>query len=282
MDIDQLIDEGQLDRAIHALTEEIRAEPLNFRRRNYLFTLLCFAGEYTRAEQQLEVLATENQTTAMAAPLYRALVQATALRERIFREGMTPPFLLGSPSDAEPCGAVLRALAQEDHAQAAALLREREQLRVRRSAICGEPGHGALVDFRDADDRTAGFLELFVEGQYTWLPLETVSSFHISPPSQLRDLLWAPTRVVASGGAISGFMPVLYAGSIAATEGAVRLGQLTDWVPRSDGLAIGRGQRLFTDGENDIPVLGLGSVMFAALGGEAAESQVAAEQHGAG
>ena len=75
-------------------------------------------------------------------------------------------------------------------------------------------------DFRDADDRTAGFLELFIEGQYTWLSLATVSSLQISPPSQLRDLLWAPTRVVTQGGAISGFMPVLYAGSAAATEGA--------------------------------------------------------------
>ena len=282
MDIDQLIDEGQLDRAIHALTEEIRAEPLNFRRRNYLFALLCFAGEYTRAEQQLEVLATENHTTAMAAPLYRTLVQATAQRERIFREGTPPPFLLGSPADAEACGAVLRALAQRDPAQAAALVREREGLRVRRAAVVGGSGLGALQDFRDADDRTAGFLELFIEGQYTWLSLATVSSLQISPPSQLRDLLWAPTRVVTQGGAISGFMPVLYAGSAAATEGGVRLGQLTDWVPTSDGLTIGRGQRLFTDGENDIPVLGLGSVMFAAVGGEAVESEVAVQQHGAG
>lgn len=282
MDIDQLIDEGQLDQAILALTEEVRAEPLNFRRRNYLFTLLCFAGEYARAEQQLAVIATENQTTAAAAPLYRALVQATAQRERIFVEGKTPPFLLGGSADAQACGAVLAALAHKDHAQAAALLREREERRVRRAAVVGDSRHGALKDFRDADDRMAGFLELFVEGQYTWLALEEVSALQVSPPTQLRDLLWAPTRVVTSGGALSGFMPVLYGGSATATEGPVRLGQITDWVPLSEELAIGRGQRLFTDGENDIPVLGLGSVHFAAVGGEAVAPSVAVEQHGAG
>jgi len=47
---------GRLTDAIKALSAELRDNPTDIRRRTFLFELLCFAGEYDRADKQLEVL----------------------------------------------------------------------------------------------------------------------------------------------------------------------------------------------------------------------------------
>jgi type VI secretion system protein ImpE len=53
----ELYREGRLREAIKALGDELRKNPLDARRRTFLFELLLFAGEYDRAEKALEVLA---------------------------------------------------------------------------------------------------------------------------------------------------------------------------------------------------------------------------------
>ncbi|MGA9389246.1 MAG: virulence protein SciE type, partial [Candidatus Sulfotelmatobacter sp.] len=47
---------GHLNDAIKAVSAEVRDNPTDARRRVFLFELLCFAGEYERADKQLEVL----------------------------------------------------------------------------------------------------------------------------------------------------------------------------------------------------------------------------------
>jgi len=54
--IQQLLQSGHLDEAVKALTTEVRDDPTDPRRRTFLFELLCFAGDYSRAEKQLDVL----------------------------------------------------------------------------------------------------------------------------------------------------------------------------------------------------------------------------------
>ena len=52
----ELYRNGRLREAITALGDELRKNPLDAKRRTFLFELLLFAGEYDRAEKQLEVL----------------------------------------------------------------------------------------------------------------------------------------------------------------------------------------------------------------------------------
>src|SRR5690606_2155784 len=49
----QLFQAGQLNEAMKALAAEVRDNPTDPRRRTFLFELLCFAGEYDRAEKHL-------------------------------------------------------------------------------------------------------------------------------------------------------------------------------------------------------------------------------------
>jgi type VI secretion system protein ImpE len=88
----------------------------------------------------------------------------------------------------------------------------------------------------DADPRIGARLEIFAAGQYTWLPLEHVSTVVMEPPRRLRDLLWAPVIVRPSEqmrelelGEM--LMPVLTPGAWRHSDPLVRLGRTTDLEP---------------------------------------------------
>ncbi|MEN6601313.1 MAG: virulence protein SciE type, partial [Bryobacteraceae bacterium] len=52
-----LFQAGRLEEAVRALGIELRNDPTDQKRRTFLFELLCFDGEYDRAEKQLDILA---------------------------------------------------------------------------------------------------------------------------------------------------------------------------------------------------------------------------------
>ena len=53
----ELYKAGKLTEAIQAISAEVRDHPTDVRRRTFLFELLCFAGDFGRAEKHLNVLA---------------------------------------------------------------------------------------------------------------------------------------------------------------------------------------------------------------------------------
>jgi type VI secretion system protein ImpE len=52
----ELLDAGKLAGAIEAATAEVKANPTDVPRRTTLFELLCFAGDWDRAEKQIDVI----------------------------------------------------------------------------------------------------------------------------------------------------------------------------------------------------------------------------------
>ena len=64
----ELFKAGKVREAVQALTSYLRDHPSDTAQRTFLFELLCFSGEYARAEKQLAVLADgspEKETGAM-------------------------------------------------------------------------------------------------------------------------------------------------------------------------------------------------------------------------
>ena len=82
--------EGRLREAIKALGEELRSNPMDAKRRTFLFELLLFAGEYDRAEKQLDLLAGANADAAAGTLLYRSALYAERTRQAMFLNGETP------------------------------------------------------------------------------------------------------------------------------------------------------------------------------------------------
>src|SRR5262249_6272755 len=153
----QLFQSGRLDEAIEALGAEVRDNPTDAQRRAFLFELLCFAGEFDRAEKQLTVLGSANKNAEMGALLYHAALHAERLRVEMFEKQTFPA------TSARVVGGTLN----------------------------GQP----FTSITDADPRIGARLELFSAGQYMWLPFEHVNTVHVEAPKKLRDLLWAPAII---------------------------------------------------------------------------------------
>src|SRR6266851_4676297 len=77
---------GRLAEAGQALNVELRDNPGDTKRRTFLFELLCFAGNFDRADKQLEILAQENKDAQMGALVYRAALHAERTRCDLFEK----------------------------------------------------------------------------------------------------------------------------------------------------------------------------------------------------
>jgi type VI secretion system protein ImpE len=225
---------GRLEDAIKAASAEVRDNPTDARRRVFLFELLCFAGDYDRADKQLEVLGQAGPTSEMGVLLYRSALYAQRQREDWFARGEFPE-------------------ASEDDTESR-----------RDGVLNGRP----FTFFADSDPRLGGRLELFAAGNYLQLPLEHVASIHIDPPKRLRDLLWTPATVCTTPsfkGTELGeiLLPVLAPFSWQHPDEAARLGRLTVWEHREGyEYQVPFGHKMWLADEDEIPFLELRSLDF--------------------
>jgi len=220
----ELLRAGKLNEAIQATGAEVREHPTDIRLRTFLFELLCFAGEYDRAAKHLNVLAQASTDAETGALLYRSALAAERKRQLFFESGQ--------------------------------YARTRVESAPVRGTLNGQP----FESLEDADPRIGARLEIFVAGEYVWLPLAHVSSLKIEAPRLLRDLLWATGRIMA-GPAAHGqefgevILPALCPLSWKHTAEVVRLGRATEW-ETADGLETPAGQKLLLmNGEEVIPFL---------------------------
>src|ERR1051325_11228875 len=86
----EVFQSGRLQEAIVALGEEVRNTPLDIKRRTFLFELLCFAGDYDRAEKHLDILADAGPAAQMGCLLYRSAIHAERMRQKMFVEHTFP------------------------------------------------------------------------------------------------------------------------------------------------------------------------------------------------
>src|ERR671917_695311 len=97
-DANDLYRAGKLDEAIQALGTSLRDNPTDMQKRTFLFELLCFAGEYDRAERQLDVVGHQSAKSEIGVLVYRNNLKAERDRRRLFSDGLQPHFLIEPPS----------------------------------------------------------------------------------------------------------------------------------------------------------------------------------------
>ena len=215
------------------MSAELRNNPSDTRRRTFLFELLCFSGEYDRAEKQLAVLAEAGPNSEIGALLYRSALQAERMRQDLFRKKEKPSG--GTSSGADTITGTLN----------------------------GKP----FQTITDADPRIGPRLEVFAAGNYHWLNFEHLASIQIPQPRRLRDLIWTPA-VVRVGPALKNtelgevLLPVLSPFAWQHSDDAVRLGRMTLWEEGESGEAVPVGQKmLLVDGE-EFPLLDIRQLEF--------------------
>lgn len=231
----ELFKAGKLQDAIDALGVELRSDPTDTRRRTFLFELLCFAGDYDRADKQLDILASAGKEASMGALLYRSALHAQRLREEKIGGGDSQ---YATPPSDQVAG-----------------------------SLNGKP----FSRIRDADPRLGARLEVYAAGQYMWIPFEHLASVQMQPPAQLRDLLWMPA-IVRTGPSFQGMdlgemlLPALTPFSWDDESDEVRLGRVTEWVALESGHEVPIGRKLLLVDDEEVSLLDVRELVISPAG----------------
>ena len=202
----QLLDAGKVHNAEVALAAHLRDHPTDTGSRTFLFELLCFSGQYDRAEKQLGVLSQGGHQAELGAVLYYSALHAEKTRHEIFRKEEYPSV----PAAASPPG-----------------------------KLNGKP----FQSIRDADPAVGARLEVFAAGAYLWIPFQHIASMEMREPRRLRDTLWSPAFVM-TGPSFKGtdigevLIPVVYPFSWKSEDESVWLGRTTEWVGGRSGSRV--------------------------------------------
>lgn len=226
----QLFDAGKVREAEKALSAWLRDHPGDVGQRTFLFELLCFSGQYDRAEKQLGVLSKGSGQTELGAVLYYSALHAEKIRHELFRKEEYPT---SAAADSAP----------------------------------GTLNGKAFESIRDADPQIGPRLEVYAAGAYLWIPFEHIASVEMEAPRRLRDTLWA-SAFVKTAESFKGtelgevLIPVVYPFSWKNDDESVWLGHSTEWVADDRGHEYPCGQKIFlVDGE-EFPLLELRSLEF--------------------
>jgi type VI secretion system protein ImpE len=233
----ELFQSGKLDEAAEALSAELRSHPMDSKRRTFLFELLCFAGDFDRAEKQLALLADANKEAALGGLLYRGAVAAERIRCQMFERKEFPA---GAPN---PVGGTLN----------------------------GKP----FQSITDADPRIGARLEVFAAGDYLWMSFQDIAVLEIDPPKRLRDLIWTPARLKTGPsfkdrdlGEI--LLPALSPLTFQHPDDAVRLGRVSEWCADEGGAEAPYGPKMLLVDGVEFPLLEVRKLEIQS-GGEAGE-----------
>jgi type VI secretion system protein ImpE len=222
---------GQLGAAIEALGVELRSHPADAQRRTFLFELLTFAGDWSRAQKQLDVLAKNGHMAEAGTMLYRSAIEAERVREHMFDSGDFP--LTAAPS---PVSGTLN----------------------------GEP----FASIEDADPRLGARLEVIAGGRYLWIPFAHLASLTMPAPARLRDLHWAPAQL-RTGPSVADkelgeiLLPALSVGAWRHAEDEIRLGRATDWDELPSGDFAPVGQKLLRVDDRLVPLVDVRELVIA-------------------
>ena len=241
-----LFNEGRLTDAIAAAAAVVSADPANASKRWTYCELLCFKGDFDRADKHLDLIVSQEPESGARSWAFRQMLRAADARRQFFDEGRLPEFL------AEPGPELQLRL------KAAVMVREKDVPGARAAlndAVAahhpraGSLGKETFADLIDLDDRMGPMIEaMSVTGKYYLMPFSALDWIAFEPPKRVIDLLWRKGKFQIKGGVEPGeaLFPVLYPGSDKSEDDAIRLGRETIWVGGVDGApALGLGRRDF-------------------------------------
>ena len=231
---------------LERLQSEVRAHAASAKLRIHLFQLLALMGNWSRALSQLQVCAQLDAKALPMAQTYREAIRCELFRRDVF-EGRRTPQIMGTPPPW--AGMMIEALkfdAAKDYARASEL--RSSAMEFSDAAACQIDGV-ACEWVADGDSRLGPTLEVIANGQYYWLPLQSCTGIALDPPTDLRDLVWAPGEVILPNeGRVAVLVPTRYPGTelnVSAEADDLKCARRTEWAEQYPGMWFGTGQRVW-------------------------------------
>jgi type VI secretion system protein ImpE len=241
-----------LDGALAALTNRVRADPSDVKLRIYLFQLLAVRGDWSRAKTQLDTAVSMDPSMMMIGRLYGDAITCETERAEIFA-GKRAPTIFGQPE------AWMASLVEAARLQATGMHEAAESLRG--TAFDTAPTVAGAIDgqafewIADADGRFGPMLELIVNGRYFWAPFSRMQTIEIEPPTDLRDKIWMPAVITWTHGGKSGaLIPTRYP-NVERLDPSLKLAAQTVWQEVAEGVFEGQGQRLLATDSGEFPLM---------------------------
>jgi type VI secretion system protein ImpE len=251
----ELIKTGKLTEARQQLVQEVKAAPADLGKRTSLCQVLCFCGEWDKAERHLDAISTQDPKRETGVQVYRNLIRAERERLEVLSLRRRPAFLTEAPPWLDNYWSALEKMAAGNSEEAESLLGIASS---QCPIVSGTVNQTPFTGIGNTDSRLSGFLEAFVHERYIWIPFVSIREMILSPPKTLMDLLWVSASITAwSGITMNCYLPVLYAASSAHEDERIRLGQMTDWQVLCGPFARGVGQQVLQIGETDMALLEL-------------------------
>jgi len=255
-----LFNEGKLEEATAAIKGLVQSKPTDADARLLLIEYLCCAGEFERADQQLETLISMKTDLALPCGQMRSLIRSEVARQDFYNAGRAPDFLIEPPESTRQRlrGVVLWRAGDID-----ATLAEFEAADAALPPLSGQCNGQKFEAIRDGDDLLGPVLEgLSADGRYLWLPFDQITSLTCTAPERPRDLVYRTAELELRNGITARiFIPAIYAPLPPAERTELRLGRATEW-DESQPIVRGIGQRVFLTPEADIAVMDIKELHF--------------------
>jgi type VI secretion system protein ImpE len=242
--------EGRLADATALQEAAVHDRPHDPAARLFLFELYTLAGRLFDARDQLRAISSRDPNWPASRGGFLRLLRAEYRRTHRVRR---PAFLADPPAHARRRWKAVRALRGGD-GDDASLWVDRADTVSPCPYLSGHVDGREFEGLRDTDDRFASVLEVFVGGEYVWVPFEQLRRVALDPAAGVLDAAFRPGQVALTGGPeLRVMLPLVYPGSHEA-GGAFALGQETDWPESPGGLACGVGSRVLMLGDEELPL----------------------------
>ena len=279
MQAEDLLNAGDLDGALAALQDNIRAAAANPAFSSFLFQLLSVRGEWKRAIAQLKLSAEMDDVATQMAQTYREGIICEVYREKVF-SGEKDPLIFGEPD--EWIALMVEAMKANVAGQPEQAADTRARAFDAAPTVSGRINGEAFEWIADAEMRLGPLLEIVVNGRYFWMPFTSIAKAKFEDPIDLRDAVWTPAEIkLANGGDIVALIPTRYAGTVAEGSDAEKLARATQWKDVGADTYVGLGQRLLTTNLGDTALMDVRMLeMDVELPEEAGAPEVAQEDEG--
>lgn len=263
LNLNDYYQENCWQQTIEKLKQKIALEPNDLERRSLSAELFCSTGNLMAADKQLANITPsilqEPAALLLEISLLRNLIKCALYRQNLLQDNTLPNFIAEPPLHLTLHLEGFIALYNNDLKKAQQLLREAEQ---ERPVLTGKYNNHNFCYFRDLDDLTVSFLEIFMpSGKYYWIPLETIEYLQFLPPSRPLELIWRKAELQTSFYQCSQvYIPTTYNtwyNTCIEEESPI---WKTNWKQYNNFLTLGNGQKIFLFDEKACTVMELNTL----------------------
>ncbi len=256
----QLLKESRLEEAVEAAKTAIRKTPGDVQLRVLYFQLCSLKGDWKRAAQQLETVASLDKALAFMEPIYTKIFEAEIARTAVFK-GRIQPIVWGEGSNW--IALMLQAIKLASEGEYAAAADKQAAALDEAEPVAGKLNDEPFAFLMDQDSRLGPVVEAIMMGKYYWIPQSNISSITIDEPAAIHDTIWvkAEFRWHPDGGG-HGMIPVRYPMLTDDWDVQHTLGRMTSWDEATEDYWLGKGQRTYATDSADHALLETRTITF--------------------